>query len=162
MSSDSFDYWGDAPARDAAPPLNDLDDLLGGGGAEPPRPAARESSFTDLGMRVILQVAVAAVLLTVAAGMFTHDILARRKRDAAFQQVLTANDRREYLRVIDGAEQFLTSRPLNAAADGREESVVGLYSEALVHWVAQRPGKLDPDALARVERFKRLTNSRGK
>ncbi len=106
--------------------------------------------------------ALAAVLLAAAAGLFAHDLLARRKRDAAFQQVLAANDRREYLRVIDGAEQFLTNRPLSGAADGREEGVVGLYSEALVHWVAQRPGQLDADALARVERFRRLTKGRGK
>lgn len=161
MALEPFDYGTDSAAVNIDP-RNDLDELLGGTGAARPRQPSRESALTDLGMRVILQVAVAVILLAAAAGLFAYDIRARQKRDAAFQQVVSAHDRREYLRVIEGAEQFLTNPPLRGPRDGREESVVGLYSEALVHWVAQRPGSLDADALARVERFKRMVNGRGK
>jgi hypothetical protein len=161
MALEPFDYGTDSAASHTDP-LNDLDEMLGGSGSARPRPPSRESAFADLGMRVILQVAVAVLLLAAAVGLFVYDTRARQKRDAAFQQVLSANDQREYLRVIEGAEQFLSNSSLNGADDGREESIVGLYKEALVHWVAQRPGGLDADALARVERFKRLAKSRGK
>ena len=110
-------------------------------------------------MRVTVQVVVAVILLTVAGGLIIRDSWARRVRDTAYRQMLDANSRREYLRVIEGAENFLTHESLNGSSDTREGGVISLYSEALVHWVAQRPGKLDADAHTQIARYKKLVKS---
>jgi hypothetical protein len=163
MSLEEFDYGGDdntsAPETKS---LNELDDLLGTSGTEDRRPRKHKSLLAELNMRVMLQVAVAVVLLSVAGVMLVRDVWARQTRDTAFRRMIDANGRREYLRAIEAAEKFLTQMPLNGSRDVREENVVSLYSEALVHWVAQQSGKLDPSALARVARYQQLVKSHDK
>ncbi|HEX8140680.1 MAG TPA: hypothetical protein VF544_24145 [Pyrinomonadaceae bacterium] len=165
MSLGTFDYGGDddSSAREKSP-LGELDDLLGMGGAADERRRAnpRPSLLAELDMRVMIQVAAAVVLLLVAGGLLARDIWARHARDAAFRQMLEANSRGESLHVIESAEKFLTHRPLNGSRDAREADVVGLYSEALVHWVAEQPGKLDANALAHVARYKQLVKAGNK
>lgn len=113
--------------------------------------------FTPRDLRVKLQAA-AAILLLVSAGVLgAREFLASRSRDAAFQRMITAVDRREYADVLDGAETFLESAPLRGA-DGREGQVRQLYSEAVVRWVAELPGELKSEDLSRLENYKRLMN----
>ena len=154
-----FRSGGDDSAARATKPLNELDDLLGTSGGERHRPA-HNSLLTELDMRVMLQMVVAVVLLAVAGGLLARDVWARQARDTAFRQMMDANGRREYLHVIEGAEKFLTHPPTSGGKDAREANVVSLYSEALVHWVAQQPGKLDADTLAHVARYKQLVKSK--
>jgi hypothetical protein len=166
MSTGPFDYGDDDDDSSARGnnSFNELDDILGTSGAEHrrPPPSPRNSLLADLDMRVILQVVVAVVLLALAGGLVARDAWARRARDTAFNQMVDATGKREYLRVIEGAEKFLTHPPSNGGKDAREANVVSLYSEALVHWVAQQPGKLDDTALKRIGRYKQLVKSTDK
>lgn len=160
MSLEKFDYGDDEDSSSSATtPLGELDELLGTSGGEHRGQPRRNSLLAELNMRVILQVAMAVVLLAVAGGLLAREAWARQARDTAFKQMTEANGRREYLHIIEGAEKFLTHLPGNGSKDARQANVVNLYSEALVHWVAQQPGKLDAPALARVERYKQLVKS---
>lgn len=160
MPLNPFDYGDDdSSARDSTP-LNELDELLGapsGDGAR--RPSPGNSLAAELDMRVAMQAVAAVVLLAVAGGLLARDAWSRRARAEAFRQMTEAGARREHLRVIVGAEKFLTHRPLNGSRDAREADAVGLYSEALVHWVAQQPGKLDDTARAHITRYNQLVKS---
>jgi hypothetical protein len=159
MSFDTFDYGGDdESAARATKPLSEFDDLLGTSGAERARAPAHNSLLANLDMRVMVQVVVAVVLLIVASGIFARDAWARQARDTAFRQMTDAQGRREYLRVIEGAEKFLTHQPLNGGNDPRAPNVVNLYSEALVHWVAQQPA-LDDGARAHIKRYEQLVKN---
>ncbi len=157
MSREPFDYGGDddSPSR-STDPLSELDAMLGTSGAEPRQRPAHSSLLAELDMRVIIQVVVAVVLIAVVGGLLARDAWARHARDTAFRQMMDANDRRDYLRVIQGAEKFLTNPPRNDSSDARKANVVSLYSEALMHWVAQQPGKLDANAHAHIARYKQL------
>lgn len=161
MSQDPFDYGGhdDSPAR-AATSLDGLDELLGVSGVEPRPKPTHNSLLAELDMRITLQVVVAVILLAAAGGLLAREMWARQARDTAYSQMLEASGRREYLRVMEGAEKFLTHQPLNGSGDMRAANAVNLYSEALVHWVAQQPDTLDDAARARVARHKQLVNSK--
>lgn len=165
MTPEEFDYGGDddskTPTR-GTKTLNELDELLGASGTEEKRAPKRSPLLAELDLRVTLQVAVAVVLLSVAGVLLIRGAWARQTRDTSFRQMVDAAGRREYLSVIEAAEKFLTHMPLNGSRDAREEQVVSLYSEALVHWVAQQPGKLDAAATARVERYRQLVKSHEK
>ncbi|HVG33779.1 MAG TPA: hypothetical protein VM911_11880 [Pyrinomonadaceae bacterium] len=163
MPFETIDYGGDddSTSRESGPP-NELDDIFGTPVTERRRPPARASLLAELDMRVMLQVLVAFVLLLVAGGLLARDVWVRKARDTAFRQMVDANSRREYLHVIEGAEKFLSHAPLNGSRDAREADVISLYSEALVHWVAQQPGKLDSNALAHVSRYKQLVKNSNK
>jgi hypothetical protein len=160
MSLETFDYGDD---DDSLTPevksFNELDDLFGTSGAEQQRSTKHNSLLTELNIRVMLQLVVAVLLLAVAGVLLVRDVWARQARDTAFHQMVDATGRGEYLRVIEGAEKFLTRSPLNGSNDAREANVVSLYSEALMHWVAQQPGKLDTAALAYVRRYQQLVKS---
>jgi hypothetical protein len=158
MTSDIFDYGGDdASSSQSASMPKELGDIF-----SPADPAPRKGrNRIDLGWdtRILVQVAVAVVLLAVAGGLLARNAWARHARDTAFRQMIEANSRRDYRRVIEAAESFLTHKPLNRSGDIREASVVGIYSEALVHWVAQQSGKLDANVLGHVTRYKQLVKS---
>jgi hypothetical protein len=158
MNSDPFDYGGDddSPTKDATP-SNQLDEIFGSSDSEHPRPNHQPNG--GLGMRVTVQVVVAVILLTLAGGLLARDVWARRTRDTAFRHMIDANNKREYLRVMEAAEKFLTYKSLNGSGDTREGGVANLYGEALVHWVAQQPGKLDANAHAHVARYKKLVKN---
>ena len=149
----------DSSTRDAAAP-NEYADIFGQSDSERPRPSRLPDAGLD--MRVTVQVVVAVILLVIAGGLLARDAWSRRARDTAFHQAIEANSKREYLRVIQAAESFLTHQSVNGGRDSREDGVVSLYSEALVHWVAQQPGQLDANAHARVARYKQLVKSPAK
>lgn len=161
MSSEEFDYGSDEDNTSAheARSSNEIDDLLGTPGTTHRRLAKRGSPLAELDIRVTLQVVVAILLLSVAGVMAVRDVSARQTRDTAFRQMMEANSQRDYLHVIEAAEKFLTQMPLNGSRDVREENVVNLYSAAIVHWVAQQPGKLDTNVLARIARYRQLVKS---
>lgn len=158
MSSDIFDYGDDDDSSSQAASIpNELGDIF----SSPDSAFRKGPKRLEPGWetRIMVQVAAAVVLLAVAGGLLARDAWARRARDTAFRQMIDANSRRDYRRVIEAAESFLTHKPLNRSGDIREASVVGIYSEALVHWVAQQPGKLDSNVLSHVTRYKQLVKS---
>lgn len=156
MPLEDFDYGSDEDLSSTASTSNgELDTFFGVSGGEQRRAPKRQSVLAELNTRVILQVAVAVVLLAIGGGLLAREAWARRARDMSFKQMTEAREKREHLRIIEGAEKFLTHLPSNSS-DAREADVINLYSEALVHWVANQPGNLDAPALARVERFKKL------
>jgi len=120
----------------------------------------RSSSFIEhVDMRVAVQAVVAIILVAVAGGLFARETWARHIRDAAIRQIETASDRSDYLSVIKASENFLSHPPINGSRDAREATVINLYSEALVHWVAQQPAKLDEKGNERIARYKQLVKS---
>jgi hypothetical protein len=158
MNSDIFDYGDDDPSSSQTASVpNELGDIFS---ATAPAPRKGTKKFeSGWETRIFVQVAVAVALLAVAGGLLARDAWARHARDTAFLQMTDANSRREYPRVIEAAETFLTHKPLNRGGDAREASVVGIYSEALVHWAAQQPGKLDANVLTHIARYKQLVKS---
>lgn len=156
MDSDIFDYGDESSRRDADSPA-ELGDLFGQ--SEPARRQPSRPPGSGLDMRVTVQVVIAVVLLIIAGALLARDAWSRRARDTAFHQIIEANNKREYLRVIEAAENFLSHQPLNGSRDAREGGIVSLYSEALVHWVAQQPGSLDAKAHAHIARYKQLVKS---
>jgi hypothetical protein len=162
MSLETFDYGGDDSSTEEVEAPNELDNLFDPSATSDTKqrpPRGNNSLLAELNMRIVLQVVVAVVLLAVAGGLLARDVWARSARDTAFRQMIESNDRREYVRVIEAAESFLNNQPLNRNSDNRETTVVSLYGEALVHWVAQQPGQLNPDAHARIARYKKLVKS---
>lgn len=160
MPLETFDYGNDHESPGNDRPISELDDLFGTSAGEPRRRPARDP-LGNLDMRVAIQVVVAIILVVVAGALLARDAWARQARDNAFRQMNEANSRHEYARVVEAAERFLTSQPFNRTKDDREPNVVSLYSEALVHWVAQQPGPLDDKTRAHVTRYKQLVNDPG-
>jgi hypothetical protein len=159
MNLDDFDYGAlgsPAPQTGTARELSETEVLTD----ERPK---RSSSFLEhLDTRVAVQVVVAVILVAAGVGLFVRETWARQIRDAAVRQIETANDRSDYLSVIKASENFLSHPPINGARDAREGTVVNRYSEALVHWVAQQPAKLDAKANERIARYKQLVKSPNK
>jgi hypothetical protein len=161
MEPEIFDYGDEEDSsRQNNNTASELGDIFGPPDTDQPRTSVRTNAGLD--MRVTVQVVVAVILLVVAGGLLARDAWSRRARDTAFHQVIEANSKRDYLRVIQAAESFLTHQSVNGGRDAREDGVVSLYSEALVHWVAQQPGQLDANAHARVARYKQLVKSPAK
>ncbi|HJZ74718.1 MAG TPA: hypothetical protein VKE51_23440 [Vicinamibacterales bacterium] len=79
--------------------------------------------------------ACAMVALCVVLILFERDYGDRSVRDAAFARLVEARAAGDYVRIMDAAETFLSSRL--SVADVRESDVKAAYSEALVRWVTE-------------------------
>lgn len=110
-------------------------------------------------LRLKLQGVAAIVLLLVVGGLIFKDLRARSIRTATYHNILQAANDRQYLQVIQGAENFL-SHPLVATDDARDAEVIKLYNEALVLWVARQPGSLNTEAENHVKRYRELVERR--
>jgi hypothetical protein len=114
--------------------------------------------FSRQDIRIKLQAAAASVLVLTAAGLTIQDTSVRSARDAAYRQVLEANQGQDYLKVLEGAEKFFANTPLSGK-DGRDEQVKNLSSEALVRWFAQQREPLNADAQARIKRYRAVMSN---
>jgi hypothetical protein len=120
----------------------------------------RSRTITDgIDTRLAILVVVAIILVAIGGGLFARDAWARHIRDVAVRQIEKAKDSADYLAVIKASEDFLSHPPINGSKDDREATVIDRYSEALVHWIAQRPAKLDAPANDRIARYKQLVKS---
>lgn len=109
-------------------------------------------------IRIKLQAVVATVLVLAAAGLTIQDTSVRSARDAAYRQILEANQGQDYLKVLEGAEKFFANTPLSGK-DGRNQQVKNLYSKALVRWFAQQTDPLNADTQARIKRYRALMSN---
>lgn len=122
-------------------------------GAEPFMPWL----FSRQDIRIKLQAAVASALILTAGGLTIQDTLARSARNAAYKQILEAEQRRDRLSVMKAAEVFFANTPVSGK-DERARQVRQLYSEALVHWVAQQGGQLDANDRVHINRYQAVMN----
>lgn len=113
-------------------------------------------NFQDI--QIKHQVIVATVLLVTAGGLTIHDTSVRSARDAAYQQILEAEQQQDYLKVVKEAEVFFANTPLSGK-DGRNQQVMQLYSKALVRWVAQQEDQLNDNAQEHLKRYQAVMNS---
>jgi hypothetical protein len=157
MNSEDFDYGSldSSSPKDKTP--NEHSDIFESFDTEPQQRSSR--TIDGLNIRVMIQVVCAVILLAVAGTILGREAWMRRTRDAAVRQIDEANSRRDYLSVIKAAEDFLTHPSTNGSRDEREATVKKLYGQALVHWVAQYPTKLDANAHECIARYKRLVKS---
>jgi hypothetical protein len=115
--------------------------------------------FSGQGKRVKIQCAVAIVLLALAFGLMWREMSHRKSRDTAYSQLQEAREARDYRRIVEGAEAFLSHPVLGR--DGREVEVKALYSEALVRWfVGQVPPQDQKDA--HLRRYSSLMGDRAR
>ena len=114
--------------------------------------------FSRQDIQIKAQVAVASVLMLTAGWLTFHDASVRSARDAAYQQILAAEQRQDYLKVLKGAEAFFANTPLSGK-DGRNQQVMQLYSKALVRWVAQQEGQLDGEAQKHLDRYRAVMSN---
>lgn len=111
-------------------------------------------SRRDTGAKV--WAALAVLLLFFVGAVWAREAWARSTRDAAFNRVIEAADRRLYSDVIDGAESFLSHEPWGAS-DGRRARVINYYKEALARFVIQQGGaERGPDVATRLGRYRQL------
>jgi hypothetical protein len=109
-------------------------------------------------IRIKLQAVIATVLVLTAAGLTIQDTSVRSARDAAYRQILEANQGQDYLKVLEGAEKFFANTPLSGK-DGRDQQVKNLYSKALVRWFAQQTDPLNADTQARIKRYRAVMSN---
>jgi hypothetical protein len=114
--------------------------------------------FSRQDLRIKAQAAAASVLMLTAGWLTLHDASVRSARDAAYQQILAAEQQQDYLSVVKGAEAFFAHTPLSGK-DGRNQQVMQLYSKALVRWVAQQEDQLDDKAQEHLDRYRAVMNS---
>jgi hypothetical protein len=114
--------------------------------------------FSRQDIRIKLQVVVASVLLVTAGGLTIHDSSVRSARDAAYRQIIEAEQQQDYLGVVKGADAFFRHTPLSGQ-DGRNQQVMQLYSKALVYWFAQQGDQVDKDAQQYLDRYQAVMNS---
>lgn len=115
--------------------------------------------FSRSDLRIKLQTAVAFILLFSAGLALVTDWNAQRVRATSYQTIVKGINDREYLQVIEAAEDFLSHPPL-MTTDPREKDVIEHYNQALFLWVARQPGELSPEATAHLERHQQLVGSR--
>lgn len=113
--------------------------------------------FSPQDIRIKFQAVVASVLVVIAGGLTIHDTSVRSARDAAYQQILEAEQQQDYLKVVKGAEAFFANTPLSGK-DGRNQQVMQLYSKALVRWVAQQEDQLNDKAQEHLKRYQAVMN----
>jgi hypothetical protein len=114
--------------------------------------------FSRQNIRLKLQ-AVIAIILVLTAGMVTiQDLSIRSAQNAAYQQILEAEQQQDVLGVVQGAEAFFEPTPLNKN-DKRNQQVMKLYSEALVRWMAQQENPGSEQAQLHVERYQSVIKS---
>lgn len=154
MNSDDFDYGAlDSSTRETVVPreLSENADY---------ETRQRSGSVTDgIDTRLAILVVVSIILIAIGGGLFARDAWAHHIRDVAIRQIEKARESADYLAVIKASEDFLSHPPINGSKDDREATVIDRYSEALVHWIAQRPAKLDAPANDRIARYKQLVKS---
>jgi hypothetical protein len=113
--------------------------------------------FSRQGMRLKAQASLALLVLLCALSLAGFDSLRRSGQDHAYATLMAAANDRDFSRVIDASEDFLSHPALHH--DARTPQVEGLYSEALVRWFSLIPGTPDQGALERVRRYQQLLGS---
>jgi hypothetical protein len=124
------------------------------GGAEPFVPWL----FSRQDIRIKVQAVVASVLVLTAVGLARRDASIRSARDAAYQQILKAEQEQNYIEVVEGAEKFFKHTPLSGR-DGRDRQVKTLYTEALVRWFAQQEDQLNDKAQKHLDHYRAVMSS---
>ena len=97
--------------------------------------------------------ALAVVLAVLTCGFTIREYHGRWERSAAYEQMKTARESRDYNRMLDAAERFL-AHPV-VGNDSRTSEVQELYSEALVRWFNESRPPLS-DVQQRTERYRKL------
>jgi hypothetical protein len=114
--------------------------------------------FSRQDIRIKVQAVVASVLVLTAVALARRDASIRSARDAAYQQILKAEQQQNYLGVVQGAEKFFEHTPLSGK-DGRDRQVMELYTEALVRWFAQQGDQLDTNTKVHLDRYRAVMSS---
>lgn len=128
---------------------------------EPPGRPNREEDFRDWlmapsGLRVKLQIVVAAILLIVAGGLAGLEAYRSSARESDWKIVSAAVAKSDDPATIAAAESYLRhGRPRSEDPD-REQKVRELYEEAVMRWVATQPETLAADGARRIETFQAL------
>ena len=103
-----------------------------------------------------MQMGSALVALLIAGGLGLYELSTRSIRASAYAQLLDANQRDEFINVMESAETFLSRTPLSGK-DARESQVRDLYSQAFVNWFMQQPAlPQDSDVQSHVNRYQKL------
>lgn len=115
--------------------------------------------FNTLDWRIYLRATVASVLVLIAGGIVTQDRLKSSARDAAYQQILGAEQIQDDLGVVKASEVFFTNQPFSGK-DRRNMQIMQLYTESLVRLFAQQQSA-SPDSSAQMylKRYRQVTNT---
>jgi tetratricopeptide (TPR) repeat protein len=113
-------------------------------------------SHQDLNLKILP--VLASLLLLVTGGLTMRERAVSSVRNDAYQQILKASQRQDYVSVVEAAEKFLTTKFFNGE-DERESQVKQLYAQAIVQWNAQQSNPLDRNTLARIKRYQELINN---
>lgn len=111
--------------------------------------------FSREGIRYQLQTALVILLLLTAVIVTLVDTKKCNTRDKAFAQISAAEKTDDFNRIIQGAEQFFSVKPLTSN-DEREPYVKKLYDKAIVRLFTEQTEQLDANALAHFERYRHL------
>jgi len=109
-------------------------------------------------MRVKFQAVAAILLVIVASGLTIWTARADQGRNDAYQKLIDAQARQDYLVVVEEAERFLAN-PSPLKSDKRKPQVESFYNEAFVYWFMEQESALDEEALAHIDRYKALNIS---
>lgn len=108
-------------------------------------------------LRIKAQVIIAIALLIFAGVSAVKSSTNLKNRNAAYQQIMKASQNKDFLKIIERSEIFLSQNPLSGK-DSREPIVVDLYNEAIVRWIIMEKNELDKKAKDHVQRYKEFIN----
>jgi tetratricopeptide (TPR) repeat protein len=111
--------------------------------------------FSRRGLLLKVEAIAGLVLLAVGIGLTVQKIESYHARDEAYGRIVRAEEKRDYLEIIQGSEAFLAHRALRGR-DVREARVLKLYDEAIVRWFVGRGASTDAQTLEHVQRYRRL------
>lgn len=105
--------------------------------------------YSRQSMQLKAQVALSLVALLLASSLWSYEYSVRRDRTQAYAAVSAAVEQNQLIGVIEGAEAFLSRRPISGK-DSREAEVKALYSEAITALFMQQTS---PPEEGEIQRF---------
>ncbi len=111
--------------------------------------------FSRDGIRYQVQTIMVIILIIIVALIAINDHKKIDTRDKVFAQIAAAEKTDNFKRIIQGAEQFFSVKPL-ARNDEREPYVKKLYDKAIVRLFTEQTEPLDDKAREHFKRYRQL------